>query len=304
MGSRAVDRLIDFLTEQGFISSISYREEMSDEERLSAALSRLQENVHYGKSFRQIQSLHDLIPSGGSGYREAGAAVEKKALELFPASSSLLISCEDTDCDEACLSHLGDNVSKHSFHQALVSKGYFPWATKDESLLAMALKSGNEISHILLLRGEKPDLAAAPFVKLASLFSFFASAALNRGRAYDLLQQTTDRDFKKQFEEEHEKLKKTENLVLLSQFTVGLNHEINNPLAVIKGALYLMRKSEAAGKDDTVLKNIGRIEEAVSAISEIVQNLENLKRKYKIKEYLKDVHMVDFSMDKPKEEKK
>ena len=41
MGSRAVDILIDFLTEQGFISSISYREELSDEELLSAALSRL-----------------------------------------------------------------------------------------------------------------------------------------------------------------------------------------------------------------------------------------------------------------------
>ena len=302
MTVRVVDELISFLVDQGLINPIPHLKEHSDDEALTLALTQMREKINYAKAFRQLQSLHELIPEVEYGFQDAADIVEKRAMELFPASVAMVIACDRSKYDEECLPHLDARITKKSLNQALRSKGYFSWEEDGDYFLVLALKAGGAKPDILIIKGSEPTLVAPPFLKMATLFSFFASAALAKGRSHDLLQQKKDQDFKKLFEEEHEKLKRTEKLVLLSQFTVGLNHEINNTLAVIKGALFLMKKSKGAKEDDVIMKNIGRIEEAVTAISEIVQNLENLKRKYHIKEYLKDVHMVDFSIDKQKEE--
>jgi K+-sensing histidine kinase KdpD len=303
MTLRPLDELINFLVEQGFISSLPHREEYSDEELLKAALAQMRENINYGKVFRHLQSLHELLPrSSEKGYGEVASIVQKRALDLFPASQAVFFSCEDKNCDEECMAHLDSRVSQESLHQELASKGYFSRCEEDVSTLVLAFDAGGKSADILILKQGDKALTTPPFIKMASLFSFFASAALARGRSYDLLKQNSNEGLKKKLEEEHEKSMLTENLLLLSQFTVGLNHEINNPLAVIKGALFLMKKNTEASQDEVLTKNISRIEDAVSAISEIVQNLENLKKKYKIKEYLKDVHMVDFSMGNTKEE--
>ena len=303
MADRPLDELVNFLIEQGFITSIPHRTEYSDEDLLTTVLARLKENINYGKVFRQMQSLHELIPgSVQKGYHETASLVREKALELFPASEAVLFSCQGDNCDEECMSYLDPRISKESLHHDLASKGYFSREKDGLSTLILAFDAGGKGPDVLILKGETSALTAPPFIKMASLFSFFASATLARGRSFDLLEANTDESLKKKLKEEHENLKLTENLLLLSQFTVGLNHEINNPLAVIKGALFLMKKSLDDDQDGVITKNISRIEEAVSAISEIVQNLETLKRKYKIKEYLKDVHMVDFSMGQTKEE--
>ncbi|GEM_PF-6725442 len=135
--------------------------------------------------------------------------------------------------------------------------------------------------------------------QLAFILAFMISAAFEK-RKYMQINENRD-DLNILFEPKIGAVnifaQNTEKIKMISQLIVGINHEINNPLAVIKGALYFIR-NELAGEqaNDVVQKNIERIEKAAEAISTSLKKLEKMKNEYHIKEYLEDISMIDINM--------
>ncbi|HDS02280.1 MAG TPA: hypothetical protein ENN72_01060 [Firmicutes bacterium] len=305
MPGASVEKLFAILSEQGIIPPLPRKNEYSEEELLSYLIDTLEKNRDFGKTYRILQSLHELIPPmEGAGFHETAEKVRKKAAEIFPAQSSCFYLSEDEDDQKCRFPKLQGKIPCEIAEPSLHSKGYCSYRDKNgNAFLVFIFPEKGHYTDMLLLEG-KGDCFDTPLSsRLASLFSFFASAALAKARSTDLISRSPKSiQMKEQLQEEHERTKKNENLILMSQFAVGLNHEINNPLAVIKGALFLMKKELQECHKESLIKNMKRIEEAASSISGIVLNLENLKRKYKITEYLKNVNMVDFSPEVSKED--
>ncbi len=94
-----------------------------------------------------------------------------------------------------------------------------------------------------------------------------------------------------------EKLSKAEQLLALSQLIVGINHEINNPLAVISGSLFLLENAlEKNDAKEPYEKYLERIHNGIDKVSKTLQNLENIKKEHKLKEYLQGIKMVDITV--------
>lgn len=108
-----------------------------------------------------------------------------------------------------------------------------------------------------------------------------------------------------QINKNRDKLLKAERLMAVSEMIVGINHKINNLLSLQSGSIFLLKKKL---KENNLYENyesyIDEIQKAYSKIKNVVKNLDELKSKYQIKDYLDDINMVDLSFDTEKEEDK
>ncbi len=99
-----------------------------------------------------------------------------------------------------------------------------------------------------------------------------------------------------ELERNKEKLSQAERILAISQLIVGINHEINNPLAVISGSLFLLENSlEKNGVKDEYSKYLEKIHLGIGKISKTLQNLEHIKKEHKLKDYLQGISMIDIT---------
>jgi hypothetical protein len=93
-------------------------------------------------------------------------------------------------------------------------------------------------------------------------------------------------------------LVEAKQLAALGKIAVALQHEINNPLAVIIGNAYIVRSTEtSAAERDAALR---AVEEAAMRIASVVQHTKDLER-LRTTEYLEGVEMIDLGGIKPKQ---
>lgn len=94
-------------------------------------------------------------------------------------------------------------------------------------------------------------------------------------------------------EEAQEKLIEAEKMATLGHITAGINHEINNPLAVISGHIQLL-EMDPEGIPDKVIERLHIVMKEVDRISDVLRNLQKVK-KIALSEYTSDgVHMLDI----------
>lgn len=99
-----------------------------------------------------------------------------------------------------------------------------------------------------------------------------------------------------ELERNKEKLTQAERILAISQLIVGINHEINNPLAIITGSLFLLENSlEKSGIKDEYEKYLFKIHVGIEKISKTLQNLEHIKKEHKLKDYLSGISMIDIT---------
>ena len=93
--------------------------------------------------------------------------------------------------------------------------------------------------------------------------------------------------------EAQEKLIESEKMATLGHITAGINHEINNPLAVISGHVQLL-EMDPEGIPDKVMERLRIMMKEVDRISDVLKNLQKVK-KIALSEYTSDgVHMLDI----------
>lgn len=93
--------------------------------------------------------------------------------------------------------------------------------------------------------------------------------------------------------EAQEKLIESEKMATLGHITAGINHEINNPLAVISGHVQLL-EMDPEGIPDKVMERLRIMMREVDRISDVLRNLQKVK-KIALSEYTSDgVHMLDI----------
>ncbi len=91
-----------------------------------------------------------------------------------------------------------------------------------------------------------------------------------------------------------EKLVEAEKMATLGHVTAGINHEINNPLAVISGHLQLL-ELESDKISVSVFKRLKIVMQEVDRISDTLKNLQKVK-KIVLANYTNDgVHMLDIN---------
>lgn len=91
-----------------------------------------------------------------------------------------------------------------------------------------------------------------------------------------------------------EKLIDAEKMATLGHVTAGINHEINNPLAVISGHLQLL-EMESDSISKSVFSRLKIVMKEVDRISHILKNLQKVK-KIVLANYTNDgVHMLDIN---------
>lgn len=109
-------------------------------------------------------------------------------------------------------------------------------------------------------------------------------------------QNTVLEDTLAELERNKEKLTQAERILAISQLIVGINHEINNPLAIITGSLFLLENSlEKSGIKDEYEKYLYKIHVGIEKISKTLQNLEHIKKEHKLKDYLSGISMIDIT---------
>lgn len=93
--------------------------------------------------------------------------------------------------------------------------------------------------------------------------------------------------------EAQEKLIESEKMATLGHITAGISHEINNPLAVISGHVQLL-EMDPEGIPDKVMERLRIMMREVDRISDVLRNLQKVK-KIALSEYTSDgVHMLDI----------
>lgn len=103
-----------------------------------------------------------------------------------------------------------------------------------------------------------------------------------RKRAQDSLKKYSERleamvnERTKDLEDAQEELVRKERLAILGQLAGGVNHELRNPLGVIKNSVYYL--SMILPEDDKVQKHLGILEREVGTASRIVGNLLDIAR--------------------------
>lgn len=99
-----------------------------------------------------------------------------------------------------------------------------------------------------------------------------------------------------ELERNKEKVTQAERILAISQLIVGINHEINNPLAIITGSLYLLENSlEKNNVKNEYEKYLDKIHFGIEKISKTLQNLEHIKKEHKLKDYLQGISMIDIT---------
>jgi len=74
--------------------------------------------------------------------------------------------------------------------------------------------------------------------------------------------------------EQQSRLEANAKLTALGDMAAGVAHEINNPLAIILGKVYLLRKAIGANKTDVIEPTLERITHTVERIQKIVKGLQ------------------------------
>lgn len=103
----------------------------------------------------------------------------------------------------------------------------------------------------------------------------------------------------KELEEEKLKTIQASKLASLGEMAAGIAHEINNPLAIIKGYSQKLRKDFERGNTEKALKGISKINETVDRIDKIIKGLRAFARDshYEEMEFVSLEHIVQTSRD-------
>lgn len=74
----------------------------------------------------------------------------------------------------------------------------------------------------------------------------------------------------------HEKLQRADRLALVGRFTATINHELRNPLGVVKTSTFLIRQHLAPEIDETVEKHLDRIARHLERAERIMASMRDL----------------------------
>ncbi|MGC8840906.1 MAG: ATP-binding protein [Candidatus Sumerlaeaceae bacterium] len=145
---------------------------------------------------------------------------------------------------------------------------------------AVRLASGDERLGILLIECPPPesDLAELKRLLLSQLAPFLSLAVQHIQLYEQVCNFAAELEHKveeraAQLEEAHRRLLQSERLAVTGQLAAGVAHEINNPLAIIKNMLQVMRLENAASS-----ATLKVIEEEIDRIARIVRSLLDFAR--------------------------
>ena len=99
-------------------------------------------------------------------------------------------------------------------------------------------------------------------------------------------------------QEKQQQLIESERWISISQITVSLNHEINNPLMLILGLAQLMEAKHQRGipsTEEEYLKNLNLISEQCHRIIEIIKSLRRITVPV-IEKYLPNIDMIKLDI--------
>lgn len=96
-------------------------------------------------------------------------------------------------------------------------------------------------------------------------------------------------DFKKQ----EERLIEAERLASAVQTAITVNHEINNPLAILVGNIYLLQERMRELKMNDALERLSVMERSCRRISDITRKLQNLQEAVTT-DYIEGIKMIDI----------
>lgn len=89
-------------------------------------------------------------------------------------------------------------------------------------------------------------------------------------------------------------LRQKERLRTLSETSVSINHEINNPLTIVQGNLYLMEQFHPKKDDPQVSKMLEAMKDGLKRIRDVVKKFENMTDPRSVK-YQDGIRMIDLS---------
>jgi len=146
---------------------------------------------------------------------------------------------------------------------------------------------------------EKSDL-----VKLQIIGSQIAGIIDNISSTIELMSKNIElEEMNDRLQETQEKLIETEKLAAIGQMAVRVSHEVNNPLAIIKGNLHLLKKDveeltfDDEEKTKSIQENFDIIDSQITRIVDVIKKLIYLKQ-MKTEEYSADgVEMISLDSD-------
>ena len=233
---------------------------------------------------------------------------ETTPIEIPPSLSPLLDSLKtpmsscllDASGYAPLLKHLQQNS------QLLYADLWIPIWKKDQLcfILLLSLKTGlenlsadfiREIQDIVFFTLWSYDL----FDKDTELQSIL-SEAQDKKNSYDMMLKKIEQVnlALTRLQEKQQQLIESERWISISQITVSLNHEINNPLMLILGLAQLIQTKHQKGiqaTDEEYVKNLGLISEQCHRIIEIIKSLRRITVPVTEK-YLPNIDMIKLDI--------
>ncbi len=175
------------------------------------------------------------------------------------------------------------------------------------SSLARPIKAVEEAARLLALGEHIPDIVVGGHDEISIMAEEFnimkhrliereaEILLLNRTLEDKVTERTTQLDEKNQWLlVAQQELARAERLVGIGILASGVAHEINNPLAIIRGNAELLEMSTRLNDSDqsevaTIIKQVGRVERIVSNLLTFARTQKKVIRPFHIEELLDDI---------------
>ncbi|MDD2272797.1 MAG: ATP-binding protein [Desulfuromonadaceae bacterium] len=175
------------------------------------------------------------------------------------------------------------------------------------SSLARPIKAVEEAARLLALGEHIPDIVVGGHDEISIMAEEFnimkhrliereeEILLLNRTLEEKVTERTTQLDEKNQWLlVAQQELARAERLVGIGILASGVAHEINNPLAIIRGNAELLEMSTRLNDSDqsevtTIIKQVGRVERIVSNLLTFARTQKKVIRPFHIEELLDDI---------------
>lgn len=229
-------------------------------------------------------------------------------VEIPPSLHPLLLSLKSpmSSCllDSSGYSPLLKHLQQHS--PLLNADLWIPFWKKDQLcfILLLSLKTGLENLSANLIREIQENAFFALWTydlyeKDAEVQAII-SEAKDKKNSYEMMLKKIEQVnlALSRLQEKQQQLIESERWISISQITVSLNHEINNPLMLILGLAQLIQTKHQKGMlstEEEYLKNLGLISEQCHRIIEIIKSLRRITVPV-IEKYLPNIDMIKLDI--------